>query len=106
MDAQRAEVLPRIARASEWAAIPAPRSDQERRLVGTLLFCAKEAVYKCQFPLTGQLLDFDDVAIELDDGRELEAGTFSARIARGPVPVVTGRFARDGDLVIALALLV
>jgi 4'-phosphopantetheinyl transferase EntD len=105
MDAERAEILPRIASAEEWAAVAAPASDQERRLIGTLLFCAKEAVFKCQFPLTGHFLEFDDVAIELAGGRELEAGTFTARIARGAVPAIAGRFLLDGDLVIALALL-
>src|SRR5918996_4304293 len=40
-----------------------------------LVFCAKEAVYKAWFPLTGRWLDFEDVSItpRLD-------GTFGARL--------------------------
>jgi 4'-phosphopantetheinyl transferase EntD len=30
----------------------------------TLLFCAKEAFYKCQYPLTGEWLDFHDLRVE------------------------------------------
>lgn len=33
----------------------------------TLLFSAKEAVYKCQYPLTREWLDFHDLRIEVSD---------------------------------------
>jgi 4'-phosphopantetheinyl transferase EntD len=39
-----------------------------------LRFSAKEAVFKCQFPLTREFLEFVDVAIDLD-----ERGTFAPR---------------------------
>jgi len=32
-------------------------------LQATLLFSAKEAFYKCQYPVTGQWLDFQDIAV-------------------------------------------
>src|ERR687893_269172 len=44
-----------------------------------IVFCAKEAVYKAWFPLTGQWLDFDDVSVSVD----LD-GTFRARLLGGP----------------------
>jgi 4'-phosphopantetheinyl transferase EntD len=36
----------------------------ERGAASTLLFAAKEAFYKCQYPLTGEWLDFHDIRIE------------------------------------------
>jgi 4'-phosphopantetheinyl transferase EntD len=41
-----------------------------------MLFCAKEAVYKSWFPLTGRWLGFDGAEITLDPA----AGTFTARL--------------------------
>ena len=38
----------------------------DRLALVKLLFSAKEAFYKCQFPLTGRILDFLDVELELD----------------------------------------
>ncbi|MGO8829439.1 MAG: 4'-phosphopantetheinyl transferase family protein [Steroidobacteraceae bacterium] len=35
----------------------------ERPAAATLIFCAKEAFYKCQYPLVGQRLDFQDVVV-------------------------------------------
>jgi 4'-phosphopantetheinyl transferase EntD len=49
-----------------------------------LLFCAKEAVYKAWFPLTGQWLGFGDAAIQL-----AADGTFRARLLV-PGPVLPG----------------
>jgi 4'-phosphopantetheinyl transferase EntD len=61
--------------------------DEERRHVDELtaphperhwdsiLFCAKEAVYKAWFPLTRRWLDFGDVEVTLDPG-----GSFVARV--------------------------
>ncbi|KPK15352.1 MAG: hypothetical protein AMJ62_09495 [Myxococcales bacterium SG8_38] len=37
-------------------------------LTGKILFSAKEAVYKCQYPLTTTFLGFHAVEIEMDDG--------------------------------------
>jgi 4'-phosphopantetheinyl transferase EntD len=50
-----------------------------------LLFCAKEAVYKAWFPLTGQWLGFADADITID-ARER---AFTARLTV-PAPVVNG----------------
>lgn len=66
----------------------------------TILFSAKESVYKLWSPLAGSWLDFHDVEVEL----YLTEGIFSARIRpRRWVPTLPaklqGRFAVDGRLV-------
>lgn len=53
----------------------------ERPAAVTLLFAAKEAFYKCQYPLTGEWLDFHDLCIAVKDwGRA--SGSFAASAAR------------------------
>ncbi len=37
--------------------------DAQRPAAATLIFSAKEAFYKCQYPLVGQRLDFQDVGV-------------------------------------------
>jgi 4'-phosphopantetheinyl transferase EntD len=65
-------------------------------------FAAKEAFYKCQYPLTQQFLGFQDVELDLD----LVSGTFGARIIKNDVdkPVwlaqLRGRFLREHGLVL------
>ncbi|MCX7559226.1 4'-phosphopantetheinyl transferase superfamily protein [Sulfitobacter sp. F26204] len=44
--------------------------------LGKLIFCAKEAVYKAQYPLTGMLLGFDHIDILLDQAEERFSATF------------------------------
>lgn len=63
----------------------------------TLIFSAKESVYKCQFPLTGAMLDFTDVEIAMT-----APGAFSATInARIPgtdeVRTLRGRYGVGPD---------
>ncbi|MEU0959288.1 4'-phosphopantetheinyl transferase superfamily protein [Micromonospora aurantiaca] len=76
----------------------------------TVLFSAKETVYKVWHPLVGTWLGFADARVVLDP----ETGTFHAaiapaRLAAAPVPdppsAVTGRFAVDDDLVRTAAVL-
>lgn len=50
-----------------------------------LMFCAKEAVYKTWFPLTGRWLGYEEAAITIDP-----LGTFAARL------LVPGVAAHDG----------
>ncbi len=50
--------------------------------IATLIFCAKEATYKAQFPLTRALFGFD--RIEIIPGNEAFSATFRATI--GPIP--------------------
>ena len=66
----------------------------ERPAAVTLLFSAKEAVYKCQYPLVGEWLDFHDLSIAVKDwGRT--TGTFAASATRKI------RFSQHADLPIA-----
>jgi 4'-phosphopantetheinyl transferase EntD len=61
-----------------------------------LFFSAKEAYYKCQYPLTGTFLGFHDVEIEMArEGDRFEARTRTPGIS---APPLGGRFARAGGL--------
>ena len=67
--------------------------------LATVIFCAKEAVYKAQYPATGLLFGFDRLHVTLG------VGVFSARFlaATGPIAagvVWTGRFAQVAGHVI------
>jgi enterobactin synthetase component D len=64
----------------------------------TLVFSAKESIFKCLHPMTGEFMDFHDVRIE---GVDRESRTFSARLLRTLSPrfpahmVLEGRFEID-----------
>jgi 4'-phosphopantetheinyl transferase EntD len=62
----------------ERAWLDAQQREAREALLVTL-FCAKEAFYKCQHPVTAKFLDFEDVEVDLDVG----AGTFDALVVRG-----------------------
>ncbi len=69
-----------IGRAEELAwidSLPAA----ERPAAVTLLFSAKESLYKCQYPLTGEWLDFHDLLLEAPDWGA-PAGPFTLRPTR------------------------
>ncbi len=51
----------------------------ERAAAVALLFSAKEAFYKCQYPVTHQWLDFHDIRIEPRDWGTAAAGGAAAR---------------------------
>jgi 4'-phosphopantetheinyl transferase EntD len=69
---------------------------------GKLAFSAKEAVYKCQYPLTREFLEFPDLEIEAD----LACFTFRARFLRAAGAwfeagsLLEGRFIRESGLII------
>ncbi len=78
------------------------------RELGTVLFSAKESVYKAWYPLAGRFLDFDEVDMhleitELGDGPGDEiSGTWHARVLSrpSPVPALHGTWViRDGYVV-------
>lgn len=94
------------------------RPDEEAELArlpagppwATVLFSAKETVYKVWYPLVGTWLGFPDARVTLDP----DAGTFHAEIAPArlaaapvsdPPSSVTGRFAVDDGLVRTAAVL-
>lgn len=72
---------------------------QEHDAYALLLFSAKEAYYKFQYPLTKRFLDFSDVEIEVD----VQVGTFrvSERDHRlGELGPVFGRFTFTSGMVL------
>jgi 4'-phosphopantetheinyl transferase EntD len=77
---------------------------EPRMIRAAALFSAKEAFYKCQYPLTGLRLGFRDVVAELDG----EARTFLVRRrfgARSAAAGFEGRFMiRDGLVATAILL--
>lgn len=67
-------------------------------VTGKIVFSAKEAVYKCQYPLSTQFLGFHAVEVELGDDSfqavfQQEAGVFK------PGDVVSGRYLVEEGLV-------
>ncbi len=77
-----------------------PASSRQRHL--SLLFSAKESVFKALFPLTRQFLEFDDVHLDVADGR------FTARAVRRNVEKVEllhGRYFAGPHLIVTAAWL-
>jgi len=76
----------------------------ERTRLGALLFSAREAFYKCQFPLTRMRIAFDEIQVQLESTTAL-SGEFSieplSRECRERFAKLTlcGRFRCEGALV-------
>jgi len=51
-------------------------------LAARLVYCMKEASFKCQYPISCAMLEFADLAIDVD----AEAGTFSATYQKPCLP--------------------
>jgi 4'-phosphopantetheinyl transferase EntD len=98
------EILPRICVSAEagWiASLP----DQDRAAAATLVFAAKEAFYKCQYPLVGERLGFKDARVEATWGAS--GGEFLVHVMR-PIALAAhaalplqGRFLLHDGLVTA-----
>jgi enterobactin synthetase component D len=87
-----------VATRDELARIQGSSALDESSLV-TLVFSAKESVYKCVAPITKQFLEFHDVELLEVDFR---AGAFVARIHKTlsvPLPDPRGRFQLGAGLV-------
>ena len=99
-------LAPTICTTRELAAwqVLAPAARLERL---ALLFCAKEAVYKAQHPLTGAWLDFDDLELDLP---ARGGGPFTATLQRAVAgwpagEVLTGQCALSAQRVAAVLVL-
>lgn len=103
LDMERARPLPggvfhAVTSPSErWALSRLAGSTRCENLLGTVLFSAKESVYKSWFPLAGRFLDFDQAELTLDlgtgaVGADEYGGTWRARLLTGSSPVdeITG----------------
>lgn len=67
-------------------------------LAAHLVFCMKEAAFKCQFPISGAMLEFTDLAIDVG----ADGGTFSATFRKSVAPFkvddrLMGKFAVTHD---------
>jgi 4'-phosphopantetheinyl transferase EntD len=92
-----AEVLDLVLRDEERARLVTLAAADPALHWDRIVFCAKEAVYKAWFPLTGRWLDFDDVsiAVRLD-------GTFEASLRDAGL---SGSWKVDRGLILAAASL-
>ena len=80
----------------------------DRGWLGKLLFSAKEAVYKCQYRLTGTFIDYTEITLALDLARgtftvaelHLDLGPWRPRIFR-----IDGKFRRQSNLIVTTAIL-
>jgi 4'-phosphopantetheinyl transferase EntD len=76
--------------------LPAPRA----ALMASVVFGAKEAFFKCQFPLTREWLNFADVTIRIERSRFQVLPVRALRLeALVPAPW-SGRYARQAPLVV------
>lgn len=80
-------------------------SKPEQDRCAALIFSAKEAFYKCQYAVTQQWLEFDDVTLDIC-ASDLDSGSFSLRARRSialsqhaTMPVF-GRFTFHGNLIV------
>jgi 4'-phosphopantetheinyl transferase EntD len=92
-----AALIARVADESELARADA--LEMERGELALVLFSAKEAVYKCQFPASSAYLGFHDVRVEL----ERDVFRASLLVAAGPYAaghVFRGRWLRSGNFVL------
>lgn len=96
VDAERERELE--ARLIEMICTPRERACTPAR-DAIVIFAAKEAFYKCQYPLTRTYLDFLDVELHLDPAR----GTFEVEVMKPlpcALPVIRGLFMRKQGLVL------
>lgn len=110
IDLEPAEALPpgileTICRAEEIAWLQsAARNEQD--LLARAIFSAKECTFKCQFPVTREMLEFEDLSIAID----IRAETFRATFERDAGEFPRGHTARgrirtaNGLLASAMAL--
>jgi 4'-phosphopantetheinyl transferase EntD len=96
-----------------WPRICGPETDclaglpeGQRQAAATLIFCIKEAFYKCQYAITGQYLGFDDARVETS-GWGKDAGEFAVypvkpmELTRHVSLPLVGRFLLQGGFVTA-----
>lgn len=93
------DLWPEVCMPSELAWLSV-QPEQLRGRLARLIFAAKEAAYKAQYPLTGQLLEFSAFEITPD----LETGQFEATLTEDIDPLeartqLPGRFAFEANMV-------
>jgi 4'-phosphopantetheinyl transferase EntD len=100
------ELWPRILVAAEWQWL-ASLERAEHAAAATLIFSAKEAAYKCQYPLTGERLSFSDLEVTVTE-RGPERGVLQVMATRplalsdsSPPRVLTGLYRRHEKFISA-----
>lgn len=68
---------------------------------GRLLFCAKEAIYKAWYPVQQRWLGFEDADVRLSPDGSFRSRLLIPPAAAGPFAQCRGRWALDGDVLIA-----
>jgi 4'-phosphopantetheinyl transferase EntD len=113
MGAVHSELWPPICTAAELDRLRGLSGD-EQLLAGALTFVAKEAFYKCQYPLTSERFGFDEVELEsaiwsqsegefrLRVGRSGQLDRFLPKDAQRRIP---GRYTRRGPYLIGAVAL-
>jgi len=76
----------------------------ERRAAATLMFSAKEAFYKAQFPIGRAFVDYREVAETSENGFAVTTCVDIDRLARSGTRFDGRWFAADGHVVTAIAL--
>ena len=82
--------------------------EAQRQAAATLIFCIKEAFYKCQYTLTREYLGFGDVRVEVSDWPG-EEGRFAVHpckaliLSQHMMLPVTGRYRSHQEFVTAAA---
>lgn len=101
IDRIQSRLWPRLLRTEEMDALRQLSPSRQARIAAAM-FSAKEAFYKCQYPLTRSWLGFHDVAVQVsDDSCDF---TITVRAADHPafcLAPMQGRFALAGALVVA-----
>lgn len=99
------EALVCTAREQAWLS---GRAGADRGVLGKVLFSAKEAVFKCQFPMNRAMLEFKEVELELDcDGGGFDVVGVSTR--KGDCGMadfmrkINGRFVIGQTLMVSVA---
>lgn len=83
-----------------------PNPSAEHGMLGKAIFCAKEAAYKCQFPLSRRVFGFHALHVDLDLPGKLFTATFledASPFASGDR--LRGRIWISGDYFVAVATL-
>lgn len=98
------EIWPTICTPEETAWLATLREPEQGRCAA-LIFSAKESFYKCQYSVTRQWLEFDDVTLDLPSS-DASAGCFALRprkrialLEHDTMPLM-GRFEFHGSLVV------
>ncbi len=96
------DMITTICSATEQARI----AGKDQGMLAKLLFSAKEAAYKAQYPLSGLLFGFDHLDIVLDPA----AGTFTATFLKPAPPfqvgcTLPGRFVQVADILVTAVVI-